>query len=128
MTAELISSETATVPDTCLISWQLVWLLRWQGLDDVQPKPPPRRKKPTSAGSSAQPQGPGSAVTGDAGGDGVYDIDDEDDDFKPVSVDMNAVKNLLHSYEAQQGRPGPTSNILGGMGVRLPPPSPPDDI
>lgn len=56
------------------------------------------------------------------------DIDDEDDDFKPVNVDMNAVKNLLHSYEAQHGRPGPTSNILGGMGMRLPPPSPPDDF
>jgi len=56
------------------------------------------------------------------------DIDDEDDDFRPVNVDMNAVKNLLHSYEAQQGGAGPTSNILGSMGMRLPPPSPPDDL
>ena len=58
----------------------------------------------------------------------MEDIDDEDDEFRPVNVDMNAVKNLLHSYEAQQGHAGPTSNILGGMGMRLPPPSPPDDL
>jgi len=63
-----------------------------------------------------------------AGVASMEDVDDEDDDFRPVNVDMNAVKNLLHSYEAQQGRAGPTSNILGGMGMRLPPPSPPDDL
>lgn len=63
-----------------------------------------------------------------AGVASAEDIDDEDDDFRPVNVDMNAVKNLLHSYEAQQGRAGPTSNILGGMGMHLPPPSPPDDL
>jgi len=70
-------------------------------------------------------------MVGSAGsGDGravLADIDDEDDDFKPVNIDMNAVKNLLHSYEAQQGNAGPTSNILSAVGVRLPPPSPPND-
>ena len=34
---------------------------------------------------------------------------------------MNAVKNLLESYGAQDGLAGPTSNILGSMGVVLPP-------
>jgi len=105
-----------------------MWLLCLQNVDDERPKPPPRRKKPTSASSLAQSRGTGSMSVGHAGGDEVDDIDDEDDDFRPVNVDMNAVKNLLHSYEAQQGRAGPTSNILGGMGVHLPPPSPPDDI
>jgi hypothetical protein len=51
------------------------------------------------------------------------DIDDEDDDFRPVDVDLNAVKNLLESYGSQHGLPGPASNILGSMGFRLPPPS-----
>lgn len=49
------------------------------------------------------------------------DINDEDDDFKPVDIDMNTVKNLLQSYGAQEGLPGPTSNILGSMGVTIPP-------
>lgn len=49
------------------------------------------------------------------------DVDDEDDDFRPVNVDMNAVKNLLQSYEAQHGLPGPATNILQNMGVRLTP-------
>lgn len=47
------------------------------------------------------------------------DIDDEDDGFTPVNIDLNTVKNMLHSYEAQQGLPGPASNILNSMGVRL---------
>lgn len=34
---------------------------------------------------------------------------------------MNTVKNLLESYGAQEGLPGPTSNILGSMGVIIPP-------
>lgn len=34
---------------------------------------------------------------------------------------MNTVKNLLQSYGAQEGLPGPTSNILGSMGVVIPP-------
>lgn len=95
----------------------VAWLLCWQTLDDRRPKPPPRRKKP-----AVQTHGAGMA-----GGDPTID-DEDDDDFRPVNVDMNAVKNLLQSYEAQQGHAGPTSNILGGLGIRLPPPSPPDDL
>ena len=93
----------------------------YQALDSERPQPPPRRKKQRPT----QVRGPAASVRRGCDED---DVDDEDDDFKPVSVDMNAVKNLLHSYEAQQGLAGPTSNILGAMGVRLPPPSPPDDF
>ena len=50
-------------------------------------------------------------------------IDDEDDEFRPVDVDLNTVQNLLESYESQRGLPGPASNILGGMGMRFPPSS-----
>lgn len=48
------------------------------------------------------------------------DIDDEDDDFRPVNVDLTVVKNTLESYKAQQGLPGPASNILAGFGLKLP--------
>ncbi|KDO60548.1 hypothetical protein CISIN_1g0086091mg, partial [Citrus sinensis] len=46
--------------------------------------------------------------------------DGMDEDFTPVDVDLNLVKNLLDSFSSQQGLPGPTSNLLGLMGVKLP--------
>lgn len=39
--------------------------------------------------------------------------------FEPVDIDMNAVQNMLASYEAQMGGPGPASNILAPMGISL---------
>ncbi|KAI9165793.1 hypothetical protein LWI28_020574 [Acer negundo] len=45
---------------------------------------------------------------------------DMDEDFTPVDVDVNLVKNLLDSFSSQEGLPGPTSNLLGLMGVKLP--------
>lgn len=51
----------------------------------------------------------------------TYDDEfDEEDEYKPVDVDLNALKNILESFNAQQGRPGPSSNILESMGVYLP--------
>ena len=55
----------------------------------------------------------------------AHDDDDDidaldDDDFQPIDVDLNAVKNLLQSYNAQQGLAGPASNILSSMGVHMP--------
>ncbi|KAH9492818.1 hypothetical protein Btru_024789 [Bulinus truncatus] len=47
-------------------------------------------------------------------------IEDEDDDFQPVNIDLNVVKNTLESFKAQQGLPGPASNILAGFGIKLP--------
>lgn len=46
--------------------------------------------------------------------------EDMDEEFSPVDVDVNLVKNLLDSFACQQGLPGPTSNLLGLMGVELP--------
>lgn len=46
--------------------------------------------------------------------------EDMDAEFSPVDVDVNLVKNLLDSFSSQQGLPGPTSNLLGVMGVQLP--------
>ncbi|KAE8715776.1 Protein SGT1-like protein [Hibiscus syriacus] len=43
-----------------------------------------------------------------------------DEEFSPVDVDVNLIKNLVDSFSCQQGVPGPTSNMLGLMGVKLP--------
>lgn len=45
------------------------------------------------------------------------------EDYKPIDVDLTALKNILESYNSQQGLPGPASNLLETMGVTLPPPN-----
>jgi hypothetical protein len=42
------------------------------------------------------------------------------EDTGDVNVDANLMKNLLESFASQEGLPGPTGNILGTLGVRLP--------
>jgi len=44
----------------------------------------------------------------------------EEDEFKPVNVDLNLVSHLLQSYSSQAGMPGPTSSLLGSLGIKLP--------
>lgn len=44
---------------------------------------------------------------------------DDIENFKPVDIDMTALKNMLQSYQAQMGGPGPATNMLGPMGVHL---------
>lgn len=49
------------------------------------------------------------------------DGDDEFDDvenFAPVKVDMQAVQDLVKTYAAQNGMPGPASSLLGSMGMK----------
>ncbi|CAL9166969.1 unnamed protein product [Musa hybrid cultivar] len=46
---------------------------------------------------------------------------DMNEELTPVDVDVNLVKSLLDSFSSQQGLPGPTSNLLGLMGVKVPP-------
>jgi hypothetical protein len=40
------------------------------------------------------------------------DTADESNGDAPVDVNMNLVKNLLESYAAQHGMPGPASSLL----------------
>lgn len=47
-------------------------------------------------------------------------MENMDEDFTPVDVDVNLVKSLLDSFSSQQGLPGPASNLLGLMGLQLP--------
>ncbi|XP_059641856.1 protein ecdysoneless homolog [Cornus florida] len=47
-------------------------------------------------------------------------LQDMDEDFSPVDVDVNLVKSLLDSFSSQQGLPGPATNLLGLMGLPIP--------
>ncbi|WOL19720.1 hypothetical protein Cni_G28522 [Canna indica] len=59
-------------------------------------------------------EGPSTAATSTA-------ANDMDEELTPVDVDFNLVKSLLDSFSSQQGLPGPASNLLGLMGVKVPP-------
>lgn len=52
--------------------------------------------------------------------EGPSNADDSDGDMAPVDVDLNLVESFLNSYSSQQGLPGPASNLLGLMGVKVP--------
>uniref|UniRef100_A0A8D9AJ19 Protein ecdysoneless homolog n=1 Tax=Cacopsylla melanoneura TaxID=428564 RepID=A0A8D9AJ19_9HEMI len=41
------------------------------------------------------------------------------DDDDTVDIDMNALQNVIASYEAQIGTPGPASNVLNPMGINM---------
>ncbi|XP_069980538.1 protein ecdysoneless homolog isoform X1 [Penaeus vannamei] len=43
---------------------------------------------------------------------------DDVEDFEPVKVDMQAVQDLVKTYTAQNGLPGPASSLLGSMGIK----------
>ncbi|KAJ8924921.1 hypothetical protein NQ315_001078 [Exocentrus adspersus] len=46
---------------------------------------------------------------------------DDVENFTPVDINVNALKNILESYRSQLGEAGPSSNMLGPMGVHLEP-------
>jgi len=45
------------------------------------------------------------------------ELDEEADDYKPVDLDMNALKNILESLNSQNGMPGPSASLLHTMGL-----------
>ncbi|KAJ2770380.1 hypothetical protein IWQ57_002688, partial [Coemansia nantahalensis] len=49
------------------------------------------------------------------------------DDMAEVNVDLNLVRNIVESFRAQEGLPGPAGTLLGQAGIRLPPPRDDDD-
>ena len=42
------------------------------------------------------------------------------EDLPEVDLRFNAVRNILESFQSQNGLPGPSSNLLSSMGVHLP--------
>ncbi|KAL1921671.1 uncharacterized protein VTP21DRAFT_10313 [Calcarisporiella thermophila] len=44
----------------------------------------------------------------------------EINDDEPVDIDFNLVKNMLESFKAQEGLPGPAGNMMGRLGVWVP--------
>ncbi|KAJ1743365.1 hypothetical protein LPJ68_001061 [Coemansia sp. RSA 1086] len=49
-----------------------------------------------------------------------YDLDD-------VNIDINLVSNIVESFQAQEGLPGPAGTMMGQAGIRMPRPASSDD-
>ncbi|KAH8379506.1 hypothetical protein KR009_005353 [Drosophila setifemur] len=49
------------------------------------------------------------------------DEDDFDDieDFEPININVNTLRNMMDSYQAQVGGAGPVSNLFSAMGVGM---------
>lgn len=43
-----------------------------------------------------------------------------ENEYKPINLELTALKNILESYSSQQGLPGPASNLLGSMSITVP--------
>lgn len=49
------------------------------------------------------------------------DTDEDEDEDEEVNIDFTLAKNLLEAFKSQGGMAGPAGNLMGLMGVRLPP-------
>lgn len=83
------------------------------------PRPPPPKISGKTSKRVPPARPPPPKLTPQSSKDVDIDIDDEDEGFRPVNIDANLVKNMLASYGAQQGLPGPATNILSSMGIQL---------
>ncbi|KAI7834846.1 hypothetical protein BX661DRAFT_168045 [Kickxella alabastrina] len=54
------------------------------------------------------------------GSEDTDSADGHDDDMLDVDVDLNLVDNIVQSFRAQEGLPGPAGTMLGHFGVHLP--------
>ncbi|KAJ2039441.1 hypothetical protein H4S04_008115, partial [Coemansia sp. S16] len=48
------------------------------------------------------------------------DLEDELGDVPDVNIDLNLVQNIVESFRAQEGLPGPAGTLLGQFGIHLP--------
>ncbi|XP_061389580.1 protein ecdysoneless [Musca vetustissima] len=44
---------------------------------------------------------------------------DDIEDFEPININVNTLKNMMDSYKSQVGGSGPVSNLLNAMGVGM---------
>ncbi len=52
-------------------------------------------------------------------GSGPDDDEDDEDWDRPLDVDAQLLKNLLESYQSQDGSAGPTSTLLEPLGIKM---------
>jgi len=52
---------------------------------------------------------------------------EDENEYRPVDIDLNVVTNLLQSFRSQEGLPGPASTIMGRLGINIVPNDSDDD-
>ncbi|KAJ2558596.1 hypothetical protein GGH95_005011, partial [Coemansia sp. RSA 1836] len=53
-------------------------------------------------------------------GHSADDLAAETDEAPDVNIDLNLVENIVESFRAQEGLPGPAGTLLGQFGIHLP--------
>jgi len=90
-----------------------------------------RRFRPAAAGSDSDDEPEegfaaqyGAAMDAELKGSAMRDdfarAEEGGEELRPVDIDRNLLQSLLASYGAQEGLPGPASNLLGALGLALP--------
>ncbi|XP_065359623.1 protein ecdysoneless [Calliphora vicina] len=65
-----------------------------------------------STPNAKKPKGPAAKATAE-------DDFDDIEDFEPININVNTLKNMMDSYKSQIGGAGPVSNLLNAMGVGM---------
>ncbi|XP_077491205.1 ecdysoneless cell cycle regulator [Amblyomma americanum] len=88
-----------------------------------QPAAKPSAREEASA-DTASPSKAKKAPRATAESFDELDSDDEEpgggDGYRPVDINLTALKNILESYSSQEGLPGPAGNLLSAMGISVP--------
>jgi len=76
----------------------------------------PEAAASSSAGTSSSQNAASKVATAN-----VEELDefDEQEGLKPVNIDMNALANLLESFQSQDGPSGPSANLLRSVGFDM---------
>ncbi|KAH8278224.1 hypothetical protein KR044_002917 [Drosophila immigrans] len=69
----------------------------------------------TTVGKSFQASGNANSSQRSAGEDDFDDIED----FEPININVNTLRNMMDSYKSQMGGAGPVSNLFNAMGVGM---------
>ncbi|KAK8777421.1 hypothetical protein V5799_029233 [Amblyomma americanum] len=89
-----------------------------------QPAAKPSAREEASA-DTASPSKAKKAPRATAESFDELDSDDDEepgggDGYRPVDINLTALKNILESYSSQEGLPGPAGNLLSAMGISVP--------
>lgn len=76
---------------------------------------------PSSSSTSSTTQGPSSSKSPKIATASVTELDefDQEEGLTPVNIDMNALANILESFQSQDGPSGPSANLLRSVGFDM---------
>ncbi|KAH8407858.1 hypothetical protein KR215_007357 [Drosophila sulfurigaster] len=78
-----------------------------------------RELSQTTIGKSFQASGNANANVNSSQRSANEDDFDDIEDFEPININVNTLRNMMDSYKSQMGGAGPVSNLFTAMGVGM---------